>query len=124
MLKQFALMLCLFVVPSLSTAEEPSPPIEKVAAPVAWGEIQHGALLVDVRSAEEFAKGHLEGAINVPHTEVASRLSEFGADKGRQIVVYCRSGRRSGIAREVLMAHGFSKVSNAGGYEDLLAAKP
>lgn len=124
MLKHVLLFLSLLVAPSFCFSEEQAAPVEKIETSVAWDQIRQGALLVDVRSAEEFAKGHLEGALNIPHTEVVSRLNEFGADKNRQVVVYCRSGRRSGLAREVLLAHGFSHVSNGGGYVELLAAKP
>ena len=81
--------------------------------------IDSGVLVVDVRSEEEFQSGHLEGALNVPHTEIEENLAVFGADKEKPIVVYCRSGRRSGIAKEVLEKNGFTSVHNGGGYEDL-----
>ncbi|MCA9781300.1 MAG: rhodanese-like domain-containing protein [Candidatus Eremiobacteraeota bacterium] len=81
--------------------------------------IDSGALVVDVRSEEEFQSGHLEGALNVPHTEIEENLAAFGADKEKPNVVYCRSGRRSGIAKEVLEKNGFTSVHNGGGYEDL-----
>ena len=93
---------------------------EDVDTPVQAKEmIRSGALVVDVRSKEEFKSGHLEGALNVPHTEIEENLSLFGADKDKQIVVYCRSGRRSGIAKEVLEKNGFTAVHNGGGYERL-----
>jgi phage shock protein E len=79
---------------------------------------------VDVRTEEEFKGGALAGAINVPHDRVGKRLSEFGADKDRTIVVYCRSGRRSGLAKAELEQNGFKKVINAGGIGQLQAAKP
>ena len=88
----------------------------------AWKLIKAGAVVVDVRSGEEFATGHLEQALNIPHTEVGAKLSAFGSDKNKQIVLYCRSGRRAGIAREELKAAGFTNVVNAGGYTDLKAA--
>lgn len=89
-----------------------------------WELIAEGALLVDVRTPEEFASGHLENAINIPHTETVARLSEYGGDKTKSIVVYCRSGNRSGIAQGLLVEHGFTNVHNAGGYEAILKAKP
>lgn len=80
---------------------------------------QEGAILLDVRSPEEFADGHIEGAINIPHTEVEGRMAEIvaqtGEDGSRPIVVYCRSGRRSGLAKEVLVQHGLLRVTNLGG---------
>ena len=89
-----------------------------------WELIAQGALLVDVRSQAEFDAGHLEGALLIPHTDVAARLSEFGSDKNRPIVLYCRSGNRAGKAEDVLVANGFTNIHNAGGYEPMLAAKP
>ena len=90
----------------------------------AWEAIKAGALVVDVRGANECASGMLDGAINIPHTEVEARLAEFGDDKARAIVVYCASGKRSGMARDVLVGAGFTNVINGGGYNDMLGAKP
>lgn len=74
---------------------------------------------IDVRSAEEFAAGHLKGAINVPHTEIKQQISKIVADKDANIALYCKSGRRAGIALDALTDLGYSKVANHGGYEDL-----
>ncbi len=90
----------------------------------AWKAIQNGALLVDVRTPEEFEAGHLEGALLIPYDQIPERLAEFGDDKNRPIVVYCRSGKRAGIAEETLRKAGFTNVLNAGGYENMKAAKP
>ncbi len=68
----------------------------------AW--VSRGATLLDVRSAREFAAGHLEGARNVPHDEVTARLSEI--PPGR-VVVYCKSGVRSALAARQLRAAGY-----------------
>jgi phage shock protein E len=75
--------------------------------------VKDGALLVDVRTAEEFQGGHIEGAVNIPLQEVGSRTSEFGPKDG-DIVLYCRSGNRSGQAATTLKAAGFSSVHNLG----------
>lgn len=63
-------------------------------------------LVVDVRTAEEFAAGHVPGAINIPHDQVASREAEFAVEGEREIVVYCKSGKRAGMALEALAASG------------------
>jgi rhodanese-related sulfurtransferase len=76
--------------------------------------VQGGALLLDVRSPEEFAAGHLEGALNIPVDALASRLAEVGP-KDRPVVVYCRSGVRSKKARALLLEQGWAKVENLGG---------
>lgn len=90
----------------------------------AWEMIQGGALVVDVRTTEEFSAGHIAGAINVPYDQVAQRIAEFGSEKQREIVVYCKSGRRASVARETLVKSGFENVFNAGGYTDLAASQP
>ncbi|HYI00748.1 rhodanese-like domain-containing protein [Hyalangium sp.] len=75
---------------------------------------QEGALLLDVRSENEFAAGHLPGAVNVPVTQLSTQLGTLG-DKGRPIVVYCASGMRSTRASSLLRDAGFSRVLNLGG---------
>lgn len=83
---------------------------------------EEGALLLDVRTADEFAEGHVDGAIQIPHDELADRIQEVidkqGGDKHKPIVVYCRSGHRAGIAKDVLTENGFDQVTNLGGYTD------
>jgi len=90
----------------------------------AWEMIRQGALLVDVRTPQEYEAGHLEGALLIPYDQIPQRLAEFGEDKSRPIVVYCRSGRRAGVAEQTLRKAGFTNVLNAGGYEAMKAAKP
>lgn len=87
----------------------------------AWKKIDQGALLVDVRSAAETAGGMLPGALNVPHTRIQEYLYEFGPDKNRTIVLYCRSGRRSELARSELEVLGYTNVLNGGSYPELVA---
>lgn len=77
---------------------------------------------IDVRSAEEFQAGHLEGAVNIVHTEIAAKIATVTQDKDAEIQLYCRSGRRSGLAEAELKKLGFTNVHNAGGYEALKAA--
>lgn len=71
-----------------------------------------GATLVDVRSAEEYQGGHIDGAINVPVSELASRLAEIPKDK--PVVVYCHSGMRSSKAKTVLRDSGYKDVYDLG----------
>jgi len=68
-----------------------------------------GAKVVDVRTAEEFASGHVPGAINIPYDQIARRASEIGPPS-TQVVLYCRTGRRSGIAVEALQKAGYEKL--------------
>ena len=75
--------------------------------------VEKGAVLLDVRTPEEFAEGHLPGAINVPVSELPSRISELPkTDAG--VVVYCRSGNRSARAAGILREHGFDQIVDLG----------
>jgi rhodanese-related sulfurtransferase len=66
--------------------------------------VASGAALLDVRTPDEFRDGHLEGAINIPLSDLAARLSELPRD--RPLIVYCASGRRSARAVSALRARG------------------
>lgn len=80
-------------------------------------------VLLDVRSAREFSRGHLPGALNIPHTEVRERIEEIPA--GRPVLVYCASGFRSYLALRVLRQKGRDDVrSLSGGITTLLLARP
>ena len=78
------------------------------------------AVWIDVRSAAEFRSGHLENAWNIPHTEIADRITEVVSNKDAEIQLYCGSGRRSEMARETLEKLGYTRVTNAGAYRDLV----
>ncbi|MFJ7669136.1 sulfurtransferase TusA family protein [Lysinibacillus sp. NPDC097195] len=67
-------------------------------------------LILDVREEAEFAFGHIEGAKSIPMGELEERLSEL--DKDREIYVICRTGARSDLAAQKLVANGFTKVFN------------
>lgn len=67
-------------------------------------------LVLDVRNAAEFDEGHLPGAINIPHDAVSERIAELGPADERDVVVYCRSGRRAILALETLKGAGFSRL--------------
>lgn len=69
--------------------------------------------VLDVRTPQEYAEGHVPGAVNVPHDQLASRLAEVPKDK--DVVLYCRSGRRAGLAADVLKANGYTRVSHLEG---------
>jgi len=75
--------------------------------------VHEGARLVDVRSAGEFAGGHLDGAVNVPLSDLQARLDAVGP-RERPVVVYCASGARSAMARSTLRNLGYAQVHNLG----------
>jgi rhodanese-related sulfurtransferase len=71
------------------------------------------ALILDVRTAEEYAEGHIPGALLIPYDQLEKSFSE--KDRNRPLIVYCRSGRRSAIAVKTLEAMGYKKVYDLGG---------
>jgi len=71
------------------------------------------AFVLDVRAPEEFVTGHVPGAVNIPYDQVAARLAEVPKDK--DVVLYCRSGRRAGMAAEVLAANGYTRLKHLEG---------
>lgn len=91
-----------------------------VAAEDALARIADGARTIDVRTAEEFDDGHLDGAvhIDVQEADFEERVSELPRDAA--YVVYCASGRRATGAVETMVELGFTDVVNGGGYPDLV----
>lgn len=75
-------------------------------------------VLIDARTDEEFASGHIKGAILIPEYEIAGRAEQELPDKNALILVYCRSGRRSKIASEELVNLGYTNVKEFGGIID------
>ncbi len=107
-----------FINPAMAGSGDP------VVAKQAWPMIERGALLIDVRTSEEFAQGHIDGAINIPWQETGKLISAIGTDKNRPVVVYCHSGNRSGKAKVNLETKGYTHVFNATGYGALKETQP
>lgn len=96
--------------------------VRQVDAAEARSLIDGGAAVIDVRTPEEFATGHLRGATNidVQAADFHERLGDL--DKDASYVLYCRSGGRAGAAADMMTDMGFTDVVNAGGYDTLAAA--
>ena len=76
--------------------------------------ISDGALLIDVRSASEFAEGHIEGAINIEYTKIAEQIASVVSNKNVPIILYCSAAKRSTQALRTLVRLGYTKVYNLG----------
>jgi rhodanese-related sulfurtransferase len=72
-------------------------------------------VVLDVRTAEEFAAGHVPGARNVSHDLLASHIDELASARDKQVVLYCRSGRRTLLAEDVLRKAGFKNLAHLEG---------
>ncbi len=85
--------------------------------------IDGGAVLLDVRTPEEYASGHLEGAINLDYTKIADEIASLIGDKNQTIVVYCSAAKRSAQALDTLLRLGYTSVYNLGSMTNY-SAKP
>ncbi|MEH6650186.1 MAG: rhodanese-like domain-containing protein [Motiliproteus sp.] len=90
----------------------------------AWQLIEQNALVIDVRTTEEYANAHLPGALHIPYQEIAARFAQLEIRKDREVVLYCRSGNRSGIAYKILIEQDYTQLHNGGGLNALLQARP
>jgi phage shock protein E len=79
------------------------------------------AVWIDVRSAEEYASGHISDASNISHEAILAGVSAEGLAKDTPIYLYCAAGYRAGIAKDTLEAQHYTRVINVGGLEDARA---
>lgn len=79
--------------------------------------IENGALIVDVRTSEEYKEGHIEGSLNIPLDEIGEAMSWLQKDV--PTVLVCASGARSATASEILKTNGYEKVYNGGSWDSL-----
>ena len=76
------------------------------------------AVLLDVRQANEFDDGHIDGAVLVPHDTIAEKIGTVVPDKNTSVYVYCRSGRRSALAVEAMKKLGYTNLTDLGGMDE------
>jgi phage shock protein E len=112
------MVLVLLIVPVMAGGGD------REAAKQAWPMIESGALLVDVRSKEEFDQGHLDNAINIEWNKTDELIAAIGSNKQRQVVFYCRSGNRVGKSIVELKSKGYTNIFNATGFEALQETRP
>jgi phage shock protein E len=89
---------------------EPAPVTE--ARPIA------GRYVIDVRTAQEWSAGHIDGAILIPYDQIRERIGQQVPDLKAPIALYCRSGRRAGVAQDTLRSMGYEDVQNYGSLEE------
>lgn len=79
---------------------------------------QDSDIIIDVRSEEEYQTGHIEGAVCIPNEVISDQIERLLSDKEQEILVYCRSGRRSSQAVDKLLDLGYTNVKDFGGIID------
>jgi len=82
----------------------------------ATSHLKRGALVIDVRTAAEFASGHLPDTINLPLGEIETSLPRRVQDKNQVLLLHCQAGGRSAEARKKLIAMGYLSAYNLGSY--------
>lgn len=107
-------LTCAVLLVAACDRSEPAPSANTAAAPKRdhRAVVAGGAALIDVRTPEEYAAKHVDGAKNIPVDEIDTRLSEIPKDK--PVVVYCHSGARSATAAKVLRGAGYDVVDIGG----------
>ena len=112
--------LSLFGMTACDGGNEKSSTYEQITAEQAKTimDTEKDYIIIDARTEEEFAEGHIENAILIPEYEIANRAEKELPDKEQLILVYCRSGRRSKIASEELVNLGYTNVKEFGGIID------
>ena len=82
------------------------------------GLVKQGAMILDVRTKNEYAGGHIKGSVNIPLDTLSNNLSKF-KDKSKPVITCCASGMRSAAAKNILKSNGFTEVYNGGGWSSL-----
>ena len=116
--------LFLFAIMAIAVAgcaDSAGSAVQKVGAAEAIGMLD-SRVVIDVRTPEEFAAGHIAGAqnIDVEAADFGSKIASL--DKGAAYLVYCHSGRRSGLAATQMASAGFTDIVDGGAMADLIAA--
>jgi len=106
----------------LAAAADPAPPASSTPALVSQADLlsrleneDPDVVVLDVRTPAEFAAGHVPGARNISHDQLPSRLAELAPLRDKQVVLYCRSGRRTLLAAEVLHSAGLRRLAHLEG---------
>ncbi len=81
-------------------------------------EVNDGAILIDVRSEEEYKLSHLDQAINIPVDVIEEEIVNYVVDKSTPVILYCRSGNRSSNAAQALLKLGYYKVYDLGAMDN------
>ena len=108
--RRFHSLVALLVLISFVACQGSPPAIRDISQEEFSTQPPAGALILDVRTPDEYANGHVPNAVLMPHDELATRVGELGAEMDTPIVVYCESGRRAGMAGETLLEAGFTNV--------------
>ncbi|WP_018983320.1 rhodanese-like domain-containing protein [Salinimonas chungwhensis] len=112
----FTILIILMFLSGCDSQAVQAKPVAQDTASFLMKKVQNDEwLLIDVRSPQEFAQGHIPGAINMPHNEITVFIEQLEGEQPKPIVVYCRSGRRAMLAAEILKKNNFPDVRHLEG---------
>ena len=108
-MRRLPLFLLLVAIACRAVAAGPAAIEPKALAErIAWAD--SSLVVLDVRTPAEYAEGHVPGAVNIPHTEIAARIAELSGARDKDVVVYCRAGGRAALALDALDKAGFKRL--------------
>jgi phage shock protein E len=100
---------------AVAHADESTPRIQQEALLKRMENKDASMIILDVRTPEEFAAGHIAGAVNIPYTHLPARLSELTDAGDKDIVLYCATGVRAERAAERMREQGYSRLLHLDG---------
>ena len=109
MVKRISISLCLFALANVACGSGPPPPKDEISQALATP----NAVVLDVRSPEEYASGHVPGAINLPVKKVSDQVQGIVKNKDTTIIVHCAAGGRSARATKALTKLGYTNIIDA-----------
>ena len=117
MKKKIVIMACCLLILTGCAAPQKAAEYRRITVEEAKQVIdtEQGAIILDVRTQEEYDQGHIPNALLLPNTDISKQADTMLPDKNATILVYCRSGNRSKNASEELLAMGYTKVYDFGG---------
>lgn len=109
------LVTAVFACAAVAHADEPTPRINQEALLKRIEKKDASMIILDVRTPEEFAAGHVPGAINIPYTHLPARVSELRDVSDKDIVLYCATGVRAERAAGRIREHGYTRLLHLDG---------
>ncbi len=117
-MKKVLIIFCLLFLLVGCGKEENKEVVKKTITPITCNKAldleAEGAVIVDVREEDEYNEDHLENAINIPYTVIDKEIGKYVDDYDSEIIVYCKSGKRSNIAATTLLEAGYKNIYDLG----------
>lgn len=108
-------LIAVLVVLACEASQSQKPIVTEVSPQEFMSHRSGDFLILDVRTSQEYAAGHVESALNIPHDGLADRLAEIQKYAATPVLVYCQSGKRAGLAAETLAQAGFNDLHHLTG---------